>query len=350
METLRLTQFEKIDLRDPFFDSLKAQYEEFPDWFLRKSKEPVYVVDKEDSKNIRGFVYLKVEDGPIDDVDPPLLAARRLKVGTLKVDAHGTKLGERIVKKIFDHALQEHVTEIYVTVFDTHSALIEIFKRYGFVEKGNKTTRNGTELVLVRSMEIMSNDIRKDYPFIHIRNKKFWLLAIYPEYHTKLLPDSLLKTETSDIIRDVSYTNTIHKIYLAKLSLSRMKRGDVVVIYRTTDIEGRARFRSVATSVCVVEETRQRNDFPNLASFLRFAQPHSVFSEDELREWFNSGSRLYAVKMMYNLALPKRPNRDALLDRVGITEQPRWDLRELSFEQFTHIMELGNINESVIVD
>ncbi|MHB0670987.1 N-acetyltransferase [Roseomonas mucosa] len=351
-ETLRLTRFDAVDLADPFFDSLKQQYGEFPAWFAKKAqaKEPVYVIDKDGGPHIRGFVYLKLEEGPLDDVEPPLPAARRLKVGTLKIVAHGTKLGERVIKKIFDHALRERVAEIYVTVFDTHASLIELFKRYGFEERAKKATPNGVEMVLARTMTATTGDIRKDYPFIHAKGRKFWLLAIYPEYHSNLLPDSLLKTETHDILEDVSHTNAIHKVYIAKLALTRMRKGDVVVTYRTTDIPGRARFRSVATSVCVVEEVRSRGDFASVDEFLKFAQPHSVFTEEELRDWFGAGDRLYAVKMTYNLALPKRPNRDALLEKVGVSEQPRWDLRELTRVQFDKIMELGQANEGIVVD
>lgn len=351
-ETLRQTQFADVDLGDPFFDSLKAQYKEFPTWFEKKAsaKEPVYVLQKGKAAKLQGFVYLKVEDGAVTDVSPALPAARRLKVGTLKIVAHGTKLGERVIKKIFDHAVSEEVEEIYVTVFDTHASLIKLFKRYGFVGKATKTTPNGTEMVLVRSMTILAGDIVGDYPFIHVKDRKFWLLAIYPDYHTSLLPDSILKTETHDILKDVSHTNTIHKVYIAKLALTRLKRGDIVVIYRTTDIQGKARFRSVATSLCVVEEVRPKKAFADADALVTFAEPHSVFTEDELRDMYASDDRLYALKMTYNVALPKRPNRAALLDDVGITEQPKWDLRPLSRTQFERILELGEVNEGLVVD
>lgn len=41
---LHLTKFRELSLADPFFDSLKAGYREFPDWFARKADEDVYVV------------------------------------------------------------------------------------------------------------------------------------------------------------------------------------------------------------------------------------------------------------------------------------------------------------------
>jgi len=53
-------RFEKINLSDPFFDSLKDDYEEFEDWFKRKSELEAYV-SHNDLGLIDGFLYLKVE-------------------------------------------------------------------------------------------------------------------------------------------------------------------------------------------------------------------------------------------------------------------------------------------------
>ncbi len=41
---LKLTKFSELSLADPFFDSLKEGYKEFPDWFAKKANEDVYVV------------------------------------------------------------------------------------------------------------------------------------------------------------------------------------------------------------------------------------------------------------------------------------------------------------------
>lgn len=350
--SLRLTSFDNVNLADPFFDSLKAQYAEFSDWFQRKSiaKEPVYVVDEDDKPEIRGFVYLKIEEGVIDDVDPPLPAARRLKVGTLKNEARGTKLGERIIKKMFDHALSERAEEIYVTVFDSHGGLIRLFERYGFEEKASKITPNGQEIVLVRSLNRVENDITLDYPLISTNGQSFFLLSIYPEYHTKLFPDSMLRTETSHIVEDVSHTNTIHKVYIGGCPLTMMQPGDIVAIYRTTDIQGKAYYRSVVTSLCVIEETRSRKDFASEADFLRYCGPHSVFTDKELKDFYNDKSkRVFIAKMLYNAALPKRPNREKLLTDIGMTDPPRFDLRRISRAEFDGIVEHSELNPRLVL-
>lgn len=347
--SLRRTTFANVHLGDPFFDSLKAQYKEFSDWFKKKATENVYVIDGPKGA-IRGFLYLKREDDPIDDVTPPLPALPRLKVGTLKVEAKGTKIGERILKRIFDEAIDAEVEEIYVTVFDTHDRLIKLFERYGFKARGSKQTPNGTELVLVRSLTDHAGDSIKEFPLVRTKNARKYLLAIHPPWHTELFADSILKTEDPAIVKDVAHSNTIHKVYVSGLTLTRMAPGDMVIIYRTTDILGRAKYRSVATSLCVVEEVKRRSDFADADAFVAFAEPHSVFPEQELRDRFASGQKLYAVRMTYNAAFKKRIIRSTLLSGVGISEHPRWDLRELTNPQFQKILKLGGVNEALVID
>ena len=151
---------------------------------------------------------------------------------------------------------------------------------------------NGVERVYIRSLTQHELDPLKRYPFISAEGRKFWLLAIYPEYHSRLLPDSILNNEPREIVEDVSYANTIHKVYISGLALQRMSPGDPVIFYRTSDIPGLARKRSVVTSVCVIEEVRQRRDFADLNAFLTYTKPRSVFTDEELREKYLTRQRL----------------------------------------------------------
>lgn len=345
---LRLTKFRELQLADPFFDSLKKGYVDFAKWFASKADSDVYVV--EDAAVISGMIYLKPETGPVSDVNPPLPDLKWLKVGTLKIEGRGTKLGERVLKKILDTAIAEEMDGIYVTVFEVHEDLIRLFERYGFRKVGTKTTDSGEEQVYARRLDQLSGDMIADYPFVHTAGKKAWLLAVYPEYHTQLLPDSILNNEPREIVQDVSHTNTIHKVYIGKIPLTRMSPGDAIVIYRTNDHKGPAYYRSVASSICIVEEVRRKRDFADVEAFLEYTAPHSVFTEDELRDKYSEGDRLYVARMTYNVAFNKRITRGRLLDEAHISDQPRWDLRELSSTQFRAIVEMGEVNARIVVD
>jgi L-amino acid N-acyltransferase YncA len=345
---LKLTRFRDVSLDDPFFDSLKAGYNEFPDWFASKADEPLFIVA--DGKKVSGMIYLKREDGSVGDVDPALPARAWLKVGTLKIEPAQTKLGERAIKKLFDVAIERGADGIYVTVFEVHRGLIKLFERYGFIHWGTKTTDNGVEQVYVRSLTEHDDEPLKRYPFIRAANHNYWLLAIYPEYHTRLLPDSILNNEPRDIVEDVSHSNTIHKVYISGLALQRMRPGDPVIFYRTSDRDGQARYRSVVTSVCVVEEVRQKRDFAGIDAFLAYTKPRSVFSELELRERYVTSDRLAVAKLTYNAAFARRVIRQTLLDEGILAERQRPDLVQLPRAAFDRLIELGGVNARLIID
>lgn len=347
---LRLKQFKHINLHDQFFDSLKQDYSEFSDWFGRKSEESAYVFE-DSTGNVNGFLYLKLENEPIPNTTPEVCASHRLKVGTMKINAHGTKLGERFLKKIFDHALHYCVPEIYVTVFAKHKSLIYLYEKYGFTKIATKTTSNGSELVLSKNFSHVSNHILQDYPRIDLKHGNVYLLSLLPKWHTRLLPDSILKTETSDIIEDISHTNSIHKVYLTNMNgTERLQAGDVLLIYRTTDGQGPARYRSVATSVGVVEEYRNINSFTSRQEFMEYCKPYSVFTEDELSTFWTRKNYPHVFRFTYNAALKRRITRGAMIENFGLNPNAYWGFMPLSKQQLKAITQAGLLNESIIID
>jgi hypothetical protein len=347
---LTLMAFKDIDINDPFFDSLKENYSEFPSWFAKKAEESAYVF-KNEYHRIDGFLYLKVENGPVDDVQPALPRAARLKVGTLKINAHGTKLGERFIKKIFDHAIYNEVSEIYLTVFSEHAPLISLIERYGFLEHGKKITANGTEIVYVREIYRPHNDVLRNYPIVKLAGHSIFLLALKPEWHTRLLPDSILRTESGEVVRDVSHTNSIHKVYLTAMrGIETLKRGDVLLIYRTTDGLGAAHYRSVATSIGVVEDYRNIDSFSSREEFMNYCRPRSVFTETELSSFWTTKRFPHVFRFTYNIALRRRVTRATLIEEIGLDPNAYWGFLRLTHKQFTDITQKGLINESLVIN
>lgn len=344
--------FSDINFSDPFFESLKHDYSEFSDWLSRKAAQghSAYVFYNA-SGVIDGFLYLKREDEAVDDVYPSLPASPRLKVGTFKINPHGTRLGERFIKKIFDHAIEMSLPEIYVTAFAKHEALINLLMRYGFGVCGEKNTHNGTELVLIKRMALTSPDPLINYPMINLRPGRCFLLPIHPEYHTRLLPDSILNNENMSMIQDVSHTNSIHKVYLTAMHGARnLQRGDLLMVYRTGDGVAPARFRAVVTSIGVVEEIKNIQEFSSYEGFYRYCASYSVFSDDELARFYRSGKYPYIIKFSYNVAMRKRITRGDLLDNFGFPDGVRWGIDSVNTDAMRHIMMRGGVDESIIVN
>lgn len=182
---VRRELFGHVDIADTFFDSVREEYggSAFDRWCSRKSDEYAYVCREADG--VVAFLYVKVEDyrEPYHDIAPAFSPKRRLKIGTFKVELNGFKLGERLLKIVFDNALAQRVDEIYVTIFPRsilQQRLIQLLEDFGFpvrqpirqglsrrylardsiptsrVERsrlhGDKHSRYGTEAVYVRDM------------------------------------------------------------------------------------------------------------------------------------------------------------------------------------------------------
>lgn len=123
---------------------------------------------------------------------------------------------------------------------------------------------------------------------------------------------------------------------------------DLLVIYRMSDGQGPAEYRSVATSICVVEELRQKNSFKDINEYLTYTKPFSVFADNELRQWWNR-RELYIIKMLYNAAFTSKVIRKTLAEDIGLDRDERWGLVALSGEQFMKIVGIGGIDGRLII-
>lgn len=338
--------FAEIDLQDPFFQSLRSDYPGFDEWFRSKSSQDAFV--QYENNKIIGFLYLKVEEQIVNDVTPNICADKILKVGTFKIEAHGTKMGEQFIKVIMDYAANENVDVCYVTIYEKHSPLIKLVEQFGFELYGAKGEGIYKENVYLKQMKKIIGDINKDFPLVDTSAAKKYLLSIYPQYHSIMFPDSILTTENKNIIRDVSYTNSIHKIYVCSMDqVENLKYGDIVVLYRTAEDGRSAEYSAVATSICVVEDVRKQNEFSSFDEFYEYACKYSVFDKSDLHYWYNRGG-CKAIKMTYNTALKKRIVRHDLIEEIGLERDQYWGFFELTDEQFEKIAQKGLANKVLL--
>ena len=351
MSNIQEKYIREINTSDSFFDSLRQDYKGFDTWIAKKANagEKAYILF--DDTKIVAFLYLKIES-PIDntDISPALdTNVTWLKIGTLKIDAHGTKLGERIIKKIFDFAVANNIYNIYVTSFEKQAPLIKLLKRYGFVQHGKKIN----ELVLTKNIpthvQALKNDILLDYPAINATSDKY-LLSIYPKYHTGMFSDSMLNTESYDILKDMSESNSIHKVYIAKMKgVEQLKRGDCLLIYRTKDENAQsANYSSVVTSLCVVEEYKDLSSFSDLDDFIKYCKLHNIFTDDELENIFIKKSYTKIIKMAYNISFKRRVILKKIREIIGY-EEAYWGFAKLTDEAFFAILKEGLVNDSIII-
>jgi predicted nucleic acid-binding protein len=349
--SVKQSHFGNIDLNDPFFDTLKEDYYGFEKWFNKKANEKAYVTINKQNSKLLSFLFLKRENENevYSDIEPIFSPKKRLKVGTFKVIGNGFRLGERFLKIIFDNALANKVEEIYVTIYEKRAEqirLIELLETWGFNKWGVKS--NG-EFVYVRNFKKNFNNInpKLTFPYVSTKNNIF-LVPIYPAYHTELFPDSILRTESPlDFEDDEPHRNAISKVYVSRSWERNIKKGDILVFYRTGGI-----YQGVISTVCIAEEVI--NTFKDEDEFVNVCRKRSVYTEESLRnQWkYSSKSRPFIVSMLYTYSFPKRSNLKTLIENEvieSIENVPR-GFKKISKEQFETILNLTESDASFIIN
>lgn len=335
-----------INLEDPFFDSLRKSYPGFNERFNRKAQEHAYVTLKKDW-TVSWFLYIKKEgfNENYSDITPNFTHKNRLKIGTFKVTEHWYNLGERFLKIIFDNAIKRNVDEIYVTVFDDDEGkqrLINFLLEWGFYERGKK----GAETVLVRdfSKNFNDNDPKLTFPYFK-RNLQAFVCPIKPEYHTELLPDSILANENPNRRTDSwTHRNAIRKIFISRSIDRSIKSWDLLLFYRTGWI-----YISVITSIGIV--ARIIDNIASKDEFIRLCGKRSVFSLEELWNiWEEQDNKPFIIEFLYitSFSSPKI-NLKKLKELRILTSPPRW-LTKLSTDQFNLLLDNIKINAGYIVN
>lgn len=350
--------FGEIDIKDNFFDSFRSDYQGFDDWFNRKADEEAYICQS-DKGDTLAFLYIKKEGANenYSDITPVFSNKVRTKIGTFKVISNGYKLGERFLKIIFDNSLRYKVDEIYVTLFkktEEHERLIGLLQDWGFYQHGIKKTPTGDELVLVKDFNPTpdSNNPKSSFPFID-RNRKYYIVPIYPQYHTELFPDSILNNESPrDFSENEPHRNSIQKVYISRSFFKNLKSGDVIVFYRTKTPGTHAYYTSVVTTIGVVDSVHTQ--ITNVQEFISLCRKRSVFSDEKLAEHWNyrPNYRPFVVNFLYAYSFPRRPNLKELIEMGVFTSTssvPR-GFAELSEESFKSILKASKTDESFIIN
>jgi predicted nucleic acid-binding protein len=338
---VKKVDFAQVDLQDTFFDSFREDYIGFDKWFNKKADEVAYVCYS--SKVLSAFLYIKIEEQTenYSDIEPNFKRKKRLKIGTFKVTSNGFKIGERFLKIIFDNALQFNVKEIYVTIFDKREEqirLITLLEDWGFSYFGIKATAAGDEKVFVKNFDraqaINLLQPKKTFPFVSSASKVY-IVPIYPQYHTELFPDSILRTESPiNFTENEPHRNALSKVFVSRSHERNLKAGDIVVFYRTGGL-----YQGVATTYGIVESVI--DNIGDEKTFIQCCRKRSVFTDDQLKQHWNykKNDKPFIVNFIYAYSFRKRPNLKWLNENgviPDILDMPR-GFREISRESFIKI-------------
>jgi hypothetical protein len=336
--------FGNVNLQDPFFDSFRDDYDGFDKWFNSKSDDAAYICF--DNGILSAFLFIKREDENENyyNISPPFFPKKRLKIGTLKVATNGIKLGERFLKIIFDNARQFRVDEIYVTIFDKRPEqlrLISLLEEFGFKYYGEKTTLSGIEKVYVREFGRNADALHPKVTFPWLsKETDIYTIPIRPEYHTKLLPDSILRTESPiDFVDNEPYRNAISKVYVSHSYKRNLKAGDILVFYRTGGI-----YKGVSTTIGIVENVI--TDIKTESELIQLCHKRTVLSETELKEYWVKfpDNKPFVINFLYAFSFIKRINLKEMLEAgILLNMEAVKTISKISRESFIQLITLAGI-------
>lgn len=348
--------FRDVDLRDPFFDSLKEDYPGFSDWFLGKTAKGERALVHEDNGGIGAFVYLKDETEGLPMVGETLPVAPRLKIGTLKIAdrIQGERLGEGAIGLALWRWQQLGHDEVYVTVFEKHEKLVGILERFGFARVGDKA--NGESVYLKDRRTLNCHDPYRAFPFLTPDFQRGQLLAIEDRFHDALFPYSDVKDEFLESFQTAA-ANGVTKIYVGAPAETTITAGQPVLIYRKyTGTRGKPGYKSVVTSYCMVTEVvwakRGGRMLLSPEEYRTRVKNKSVFSDEQLSAWYNDNKNVVVIEMVYLGYFGTGHNVNwACLKNSGYWQDRHPYMFSYTNAEFLDILRKGDVRiENVVID
>ena len=322
----------EVEVRQPFFDSLRRDYSDYDTWYLDKARERRKAWCIRENGIVYAICIYKLERLPEITDSGPKLNGNALKLCTFKVgeEVRGRKLGERLLYCAFKYATKENIRYIYSHIFgEQHEMLVSLCEDYGFQAVGKYKDRD--EAYLKDMFPPRMSDCEYDplsYAVKYYPNyldgpviAKF-IVPIQPQYHEALFPDisSFARTLFSDDQSQyTSESNTIKKAYICHSNTTRIRPGDLLLFYRTVD-------RKSIECVGVVEQIYRGRDINKV---LPMVSKRTVYSEEKIGYWLQRETLIILFRFLRNF----RPVSREMLLQAEIKGSIQ-TIREISHEQY----------------
>lgn len=288
-----------IDLNDGLFDSLRAEYTGFDDWFNEKcarQHRKCWVVEVGGA--LAGIVIRKDETRAEAAIVSPGIKILKLCTFKMAPAFRGEKFGEQLLKQCLWFAQSNGYDVVYLTAYADKDDLLHLLQAYGFKvtsrqDNGEliveKVMRKGALLVDAQT-DILELD-RASYPrFADGEAVAKYCVPIQGAYHEKLFPEisfrvplplfsapGMERERTATPRQERTPGNTIRKVYLCRAQAKSLKAGDLLLFYLSKD--DRLEWSQSLTTVGIVERWQESTTPEDL---IRMTAKRSVFSAAEL--------------------------------------------------------------------
>lgn len=334
-----------VNINDSIFRSLKDEYgPKFLDWFEKISREGRKCWLYKPNGEVKAILIYKKEEELIElkQPTPPMPKLARLKLATFKVEASGFRIGELLLKLAIQYCINNEIDEMYLTHFvKENDSLVRLIEEFGFYYVGNK--ENG-EAVLIKKLIPNISSInaispiemsKKYYPsFKDGYNITKFIVPIKPKYHNLLFQDyQKRQMEITEYINVNPQGNTIKKAYLTHSKLKKIRPGDIVLFYRSTD-------KKELTSLGIVENIYYSIADPEKIWKL-VGRNRSVYTLEEIKDMCKKPVTVIIFKHHFNFS---RPLSLEELKNNGILKAQPQSIVTIDNERYIRLKSIGGID------
>ncbi|MCB0739044.1 MAG: GNAT family N-acetyltransferase [Bacteroidetes bacterium] len=290
------------DLNDVFFDSLKADYKGYDNWFKKCVKEDRDCYSLRLNDRLAALLIYNIETAHSHEIES--IKGNAIKICTLKVDDDflGNKLGELFIQKMIELAIEQSIEAVYVTAYEKQNALIKQFERFGFRKEEFQNKQGEKELRLTKYLKEKWNakNSAKQHPFYKDGDdvQKF-IVPIQPYFYSTLFKDGGLRMgslfdQSEDSLTEIQ-GNTIVKVYVGGFTRKDIEPGDLLLFYAS-------KTRKAIEPIGIVDSYKQISDFDELWSFV---QKRTVFKKAYLQSLLKEKKTVSAIKFRLSHYLSK---------------------------------------------
>jgi L-amino acid N-acyltransferase YncA len=298
-----------LNPKDRIFNSLRADYPGFDAWFAkaRRDHRQSWVINTAD-----GYGALCI----VKHEEPPEygLTGNVLKLCTFKVaeQCNGLRLGELMLKAVFDYAVENRFAWLCVTVFPKQEHLLTFLNDFGFLDLAATTTLG--EKVLAKAMVPIGADLANLSPLAFHqrfgpRHLKVGVLPVFavpirPEYHRLLFPEAEAQLDLT--AGQFPAGNGIRKAYLCRASSREVGEGSPLLFYLSG---GAQQF----TVLGVAEDTLVSPDPEPIA---RFVGKRTVYTYEAISKMCEAGPVLAILFRQARVLCPRLALDDLLQEKM----------------------------------
>lgn len=281
------------ELKSEFFNSLRANYQGFDDWFIKSAQKNRQCYQFKSDSKIGAILIYKEENATEHRIKN--LHENVLKMCTFKVaeTAFGNKLGELFLSKMFALCIEKKLKFLYLTVFEGQHQLIELLEGFGFNKEKFTNSEGKEELRLIKCLDKANLELgteinsKTNHPFYDDGPEiEKYVIPIQDRFYRTLFKDGNYRQDQlfDNTVNEIQ-GNTITKAYICASSRKRMQKGAILLFYASGT-------HQLIEPLGILESIQRVSDFKELKLFVN---KRTVFTDLDLERMLDERKELTVV-------------------------------------------------------